>query len=262
MRGWRARARPHGNSAVRPCGKTLSVLYTHGNSAVLDGSPLHSGHALLSTLFSLFSFFTKKAPSRIVVRNGAFGEKRFAPRCFHALLNALSSPRGALTAVFGMGTGVSPPPVARTKGIGSGRLDPGNGALLAPATFNRPRTGPSGAAFRRPPCCPPAPSPPGGVAGGRRPDLTAYQKRYGERLAALAHPPCQAGVLPAAFRDLRPGRLISGGAWRLDAFSAYPFATWLPGGADGSTTGTPEVARPRSSRTRGRSRQPSCACGG
>ena len=108
------------------------------------------------------------------------------------------------------------------------------------------------------------PRPPhrGGIAGGRRPDLTAYQKRYGERLAALAHPPCQAGVLPAAFRDLRPGRLISGGAWRLDAFSAYPFATWLPGGADGSTTGTPEVARPRSSRTRGRSRQPSCACGG
>ena len=227
------------------------------------GRPLHSGHALHSTLFSLFSFFTKKAPLRIVVRDGAFGEKRFAPRCFHALLNALSSPRGALTAVFGMGTGVSPPPVARTKGIGSGRLDPGNGALLAPATFNRPRTGPSGAAFRRPPCCPPAPSQFfGGIAGGRRPDLTAYQKRYGERLAALAHPPCQAGVLPAAFRDLRPGRLISGGAWRLDAFSAYPFATWLPGGADGSTTGTPEVARPRSSRTRGRSRQPSCACGG
>ena len=99
--------------------------------AIRDGSPLHSGQALLSTLFSLFSFFTKKAPLRIVVRNGAFGEKRFAPRCFHALLNALSSPRGALTAVFGMGTGVSPPPVARTKGIGSGRLDPGNGAARA-----------------------------------------------------------------------------------------------------------------------------------
>ena len=99
--------------------------------AIRDGSPLHSGQALLSTLFSLFSFFTKKAPLRIVVRDGAFGEKRFAPRCFHALLNALSSPRGALTAVFGMGTGVSPPPVARTKGIGSGRLDPGNGAVRA-----------------------------------------------------------------------------------------------------------------------------------
>ena len=165
MRGWRARARPHGNSAVRPCGKTLSVLYTHGNSAVLDGSPLHSGHALLSTLFSLFSFFTKKAPSRIVVRNGAFGEKRFAPRCFHALLNALSSPRGALTAVFGMGTGVSPPPVARTKGIGSGRLVRGT-ALSAPCNVHAdPGRVPSGAAIPPPSCCPPAPSPPGGGRG-------------------------------------------------------------------------------------------------
>ena len=99
------------------------------------GSPLHSGHALHSTLFSLFSFFTKKAPLRIVVRNGAFGEKRFAPRCFHTLLNALSSPRGALTAVFGMGTGVSPPPVARTKGIGSGRLVRGT-ALSAPCNVH------------------------------------------------------------------------------------------------------------------------------
>ena len=227
------------------------------------GAPKRAGQALLSTFFSLFSFFTKKAPLRIVVRNGAFGEKRFAPRCFHALLNALSSPRGALTAVFGMGTGVSPPPVARTKGIGSGRLDPGNGALFAPATSMQAQDGSLRGGFPPPSMLPARALPTGGgIAGGRRPALTAYQQRYGERLAALAHPPCQAGVLPAAFRDLRPGRLISGGAWRLDAFSAYPFATWLPGGADGSTTGTPEVARPRSSRTRGRSRQPSCACGG
>ena len=59
-----------------------------------------------------------------------------------------------------------------------------------------------------------------------------------------------------------PGRLVSGGAWRLDAFSAYPFAAWPPGGALGRTAGTPEAARPRSSRTRGRSRQPSSARGG
>ena len=38
------------------------------------------------------------------------------------------------------------------------------------------------------------------------------------------------------------GRIISGGAWRLDAFSAYPAATWLPGGA----------RRPDSRNTRGR----------
>ena len=136
--------------------------------AIRDGRPLHSGHALLSTLFSLFSFFTKKAPSRIVVRNGAFGEKRFAPRCFHALLNALSSPRGALTAVFGMGTGVSPPPVARTKGIGSGRLDPGNGALRAMQRPCGPRTGPFGAAFPPPSMLPARALPTGGGsrAGG------------------------------------------------------------------------------------------------
>ena len=116
------------------------------------GAPKRAGQALLSTFFSLFptldahckvathcflhsspcSLFHQKSPiADCRPQWGFFGEKRFAPRCFHALLNALSSPRGALTAVFGMGTGVSPPPVARTKGIGSGRLDPGNGAVRA-----------------------------------------------------------------------------------------------------------------------------------
>ena len=101
-----------------------------------------------------------------------------------------------------------------------------------------------------------------GTGGAWRPDRTANQKRYAQCLAALAHPPCQTGSLPVALRVLRPGRLIFGGAWRLDAFSAYPFASWLPGNALGRTTGTPEGARPRSSRTRGRSRQPSSARGG
>ena len=128
------------------------------------GAPKRAGHALLSTLFSLFSTFTKKTPLRIVVRNGAFGEKRFAPRCFHALLNALSSPRGALTAVFGMGTGVSPPPVARTKGIGSGRLDPGNGAARA-CNIQQAQDGSLRGGFPPPSRCPPAPSP---IRGGDR----------------------------------------------------------------------------------------------
>ena len=139
----------------------------HGRMAV-RGAPKRAGQALLSTLFSLFSFFTKKAPLRIVVRNGAFGEKKFAPRCFHALLNALSSPRGALTAVFGMGTGVSPPPVARTKGIGSGRLDPGNGALLAPATSMQAQDGSLRGGFPPPSMLPARALPTGGGsrAGG------------------------------------------------------------------------------------------------
>ena len=41
-------------------------------------------------------------------------------------------------------------------------------------------------------------------------------------------------------------RLVS----RLDAFSGYPFRTWLPGDATGVTTGAPEVRPSRSSRTR------------
>ena len=49
--------------------------------------------------------------------------------------------------------------------------------------------------------------------------------------------------------------LVSRGASRLDAFSGYPVRTWLPGGAAGATTGTPEVRPPRSSRTRGSSSQ-------
>ena len=55
------------------------------------------------------------------------------------------------------------------------------------------------------------------------------------------------------------GGLISEGASRLDAFSAYPVRTWLPSCATGVTTGAPSVRPPRSSRTRGSSPQTSCA---
>jgi len=46
------------------------------------------------------------------------------------------------------------------------------------------------------------------------------------------------------------GILILWLASRLDAFSGYPFQTWLPGDALGKTTGTPGVCPSRSSRTR------------
>ena len=49
---------------------------------------------------------------------------------------------------------------------------------------------------------------------------------------------------------LRMGYLILRGASRLDAFSVYPFQTWLLGHALGSTTDTPEVRPTRSSRTK------------
>jgi len=58
------------------------------------------------------------------------------------------------------------------------------------------------------------------------------------------------------------GDLILGWASRLDAFSGYPVRTWLPGGAAGATTGSPEVRPPRSSRTRGSTPQVPCAHSG
>ena len=60
----------------------------------------------------------------------------------------------------------------------------------------------------------------------------------------------------------RMGYLISGGASRLDAFSVYPFRTWLPGHEPGCSTGTPAVRPSRSSRTKDSSLQISYAHAG
>ena len=61
---------------------------------------------------------------------------------------------------------------------------------------------------------------------------------------------------------LAMGYLILRGASRLDAFSVYPFPTWLPGCAIGMTTGAPEVSPTRSSRTKVSSSQISYAHAG
>ena len=60
----------------------------------------------------------------------------------------------------------------------------------------------------------------------------------------------------------RMGYLILGGASRLDAFSVYPFRTWLPGHELGCSTGTPAVRPSRSSRTKDSSLQISYAHAG
>ena len=57
----------------------------------------------------------------------------------------------------------------------------------------------------------------------------------------------------------RMGNLILESVSRLDAFSAYPFPTWLPSYALGSTTGAPAVGPSRSSRTKDSSPQISFA---
>eukprot|EP00657_Telonema_sp_P-1_P006904 TRINITY_DN263_c0_g1_i3.p2 TRINITY_DN263_c0_g1~~TRINITY_DN263_c0_g1_i3.p2 ORF type:complete len:101 (+),score=22.31 TRINITY_DN263_c0_g1_i3:87-389(+) len=58
---------------------------------------------------------------------------------------------------------------------------------------------------------------------------------------------------------LSTGGLISGPVSHLDAFSAYPLPTWLPGRAPGGTAGSPAVGPPRSSRTKGSPPQSSYA---
>jgi hypothetical protein len=58
------------------------------------------------------------------------------------------------------------------------------------------------------------------------------------------------------------GNIILGGAWRLDAFSAYLFRTWLRSDAPDGTTATPEVRLTRSSRTKVRTPQVSFAHSG
>ena len=73
-----------------------------------------------------------------------------------------------------------------------------------------------------------------------------------------------AACTPAPYQRPRLGRpscgvLILRPASRLDAFSAYPIQTPLPGGAPGGTTGKREVCPARSSRTSARAAQDSCA---
>src|SRR5258708_20348093 len=79
-------------------------------------------------------------------------------------------------------------------------------------------------------------------------------------------PPCTPGLSTwSSSRSLQTllshGNLVLKRASRLDAFSAYPFPTWLPGGAPSGTAGTPEVGPPQSSRTRGDPSQVSSAHG-
>ena len=61
---------------------------------------------------------------------------------------------------------------------------------------------------------------------------------------------------------LKGGDLFLWGASYLDAFSTYPFHTWLPSYALGRTTGAPEVCPSRSSRTKNSSTQISNAHSG
>ena len=113
---------------------------------------------------------------------------RLAARYFPALLSAVSSPRGLLTAVFGMGTGVSAQQGPPTKGF-------------------RPENTRESLSMQTPTPAPALPSslPPSRplkrtCGGDERTSLTAYQNPSGKRVAALAPGACRPGSLPGAFR--------------------------------------------------------------
>src|SRR5579884_1689346 len=72
-------------------------------------------------------------------------------------------------------------------------------------------------------------------------------------------PPIHLVVSEGPYSHQGMGHLILRPASRLDAFSASPCRSWLPGAAPGGTTGTPADRPPRSSRTRGSPAQVSCA---
>lgn len=87
--------------------------------------------------------------------------------------------------------------------------------------------------------------------------VTVSSMPYGTSTSALSTSSSSRGLT-----SLRMGYLILRGASRLDAFSVYPFPTWLPGREPGGSTGTPEVSPSRSSRTKDSSSQISYAHAG
>ena len=128
-------------------------------------------------------------------------KRRLAARYFPALLSAVSSPRGLLTAVFGMGTGVSAQQGPPTKGFRPENTRRGShvrqGANARARLLQR---------------SPPRARSRGRRGGGQRTSLTAYQNPSAERVATLAPGACPPGSLPGAFRTCvgdgqSPGRL-------------------------------------------------------
>ena len=139
---------------------------------------------------------------------------------------AVSSPRRGLTSLFGMGRGAPPRNGRRLSLCGLNRMgerrhrNTDSRCASAHGTEALGPLVPLGSTRRRAPTC--------GLSTSSSP--TALQ-----------------------------GGLISGRASRLDAFSAYPFRTRLPGRAPGGATGTPLVRPTRSSRTKVRTPQASDA---
>ena len=156
---------------------------------------------------------------------------------------------GCLTAVFGMGTGVSSRVSSPER-----RLAPeGAGMSIRRRWELRLSVSPgSGRSWR---VHPPLALAERGISAAKRSAVSTGQLSALLRVHARPIDP----VISREPAPRRAGGLISRRASRLDAFSVYPGRTWLPSGAASATTGTPEVRPSQSSRTRERPAQASCA---
>ena len=94
---------------------------------------------------------------------------------------------------------------------------------------------------------------------------SAYQYQSAEPIAGLTRLACLPAVLGGGLTPAVAGwvgNVVLKRASRLDAFSGYPFRTWLTSRTPGGITGTLEVRPSRSSRTRDSPSQVSYARGG
>ena len=155
-----------------------------------------------------------------------------------AVASQVSSAHASLTSVFGMGTGVSSPP-------------------KPPDMLSKPHNGkPTRLTFRYNNQCSASParnfrffrSSPRPISTG---PLSASPRLHSRPINHVVY------MGPYSINWM--GYLILRMASRLDAFSAYPEGSWLPSYATGVTTGAPLEPPSRSSRTRDRPSQISCA---
>ena len=163
----------------------------------------------------------------------------------HPVTQAVPSAREGLTSGFEMGPGVSPPLWPPKRRFSS---DPEDRSLETFETFRGcvPRAELGNCDSEREQESSPRP-----ISTGQLHTLPCFHFR-----------PINLVVCEGPYLVNPVGDLISRWASHLDAFSAYPFRTWLTSRAAGATTGTPEVRPPRSSRTRGSSSQISYAHSG
>jgi hypothetical protein len=174
-----------------------------------------------------------------------------------------------LTAVFGMGTGGAPPvwsPETRPGGRSTPRpADRGWPAQARRSLDGRRHLALRGAALgdrgSSPGCAPGSRRRRCGGDGSGWSSVSAVRIGRLRRSPAVHSRPIDLVVFQEPSALDVPGNLVLEGASRLDAFSAYPVPTWLPGGAPSGTAGTPEVGPPQSSRTRGDAPQVSRAHG-